>query len=93
MLEVLDPTLGPAHKRGSLALRLQDLRGKRLGVIWNGRPHGDSILRQTVDVLTHEYGAVVETFLRKSFIGNIAPPEILDEVAARCDAAITGVGD
>lgn len=93
MLDVLDPTLGPAHARGPLALRLQDLHGKRLGVIWNGRPHGDSILRQTIETLTHEYGAVVETFRRKQFIGNIAAPEVLDEVATRCDAAITGVGD
>lgn len=93
MLDVLDPTLAPRQGKGSLAPRLPHLQGKRLGVIWNGRPHGDRILERTIAVLSHEYGTVTEVFGRKPFIGNIAPRELLDDVANGCDAVITGVGD
>lgn len=93
MLEVLDPRLVAKHGKHPLAPRLADLKGKRLGIIWNGRPHGDRILRTTLALLADQYGTSAEIFRRKRFIGNIASPELLDEVATQCDAAITGVGD
>lgn len=93
MIEVLDPRLAAKHGKQPLAPRLPDLRGKRVGVIWNGRPHGDRILRTTLALLKDQYGITAEVFRRKHFIGNIASPEILDEVATQCDAAVTGIGD
>jgi hypothetical protein len=92
-LEVLDPSAEALTAKAGLSPRLGSLSGKTIGVIWNGRPAGNRILRLVMDALKQKDG-VREIFLReKPFLGNIAPPEILDEMATRCDAVITGVGD
>ena len=89
---LLDPTLGPTPRK-TLSPRLESLAGKRLGVIWNGRPPGDLIFDQVFDILRrrHDIGEVV--LRRKPYLGNIAPDEILDELSAGFDAVVTGVGD
>ena len=91
--EVLDPTLEPAGGKAVLSPRLVTLTDKTLGVIWNGRRPTDLILRGVVDTLKQKYDIKEVVFRGKPYLGNVAPNEILDEVAASCDAAITGVGD
>lgn len=92
-IELLDPTVGPSTGPGTLSPRLDTLTGKTVGVIWNGRLPGDKIIDQLLGSLKTRYGIKEVVFRRKPYIGNIAPPEIIDELSAKCDAVITGVGD
>jgi hypothetical protein len=89
---LLDPTVGAARTT-VLSPRLSTLADKTIGVIWNGRPPGDVLFDQILSVLGEKYpirrGPVVE----KPFLGNVAPPEAFEELAATCDAVVTGVGD
>ena len=93
MIEVFDPTAGP-YKRWSMAPRLSTLNGKKLGVIWNGRTHGDKIIQNIIDLLEKKYTFSVEAFLAKKYIGNVAPQEFFDLLSQKqVDAVIAGVGD
>jgi len=90
---VLNPTAGPANRKFRGAPRLDTLDGKVLGAIWNSRVHGDKIINSVMTVLKERCGVKDFVLLKKPYLGNIAPKEILDELVVRCDAVITGVGD
>ncbi len=90
--ELLDPTLAPPRST-TLTPRLQSLAGKTIGVIWNGRPPGDVLFGKMFDVLRQKYAIKEVVFREKPFLGNVAPPEIFDELMSKCDAVVTGVGD
>jgi hypothetical protein len=90
---VLNPTAGPATGKFRAAPRLVTLHGKILGAIWNSRPHGDKVIEAAVDVLKERYGIKDLLLRKKPYLGNLAPKEIIDELTAKCDAVITGVGD
>lgn len=91
---IYDPTSGPVTGRLITAPRPSTLRGKRVAVLWNGRPHGDKILRRVLDLLRERHGLEVADFLKKPYIGNVAPPEYFDRLlSSRVDAVVAGVGD
>jgi hypothetical protein len=92
-LEVLDPSGGPVSTKTGLSPRLDSLAGKKIGVIWNGRPAGNQILYQVMKTLKEKDGVRETIFREKPFLGNIAPEELLQEMASQCDAVISGVGD
>ena len=93
MFKVLNPTAAPARGRSGIAPRPASLDDKTIGVIWNGRAYGDRILSEVLDLLKQRYRVREVLFREKPFLGNIAPEPLLAEIAARADAAITGVGD
>jgi hypothetical protein len=94
MIRFLDPTAGPATGKLILRDRLNTLNGKKLAVLWNGRTHGDKILRRMLEFLREKYDFQVVDFLKKPYIGNIAPKEYFDRIFQdRADAAIVGIGD
>jgi hypothetical protein len=92
-IELLDPTSGTVATKGAVSPRLDTLSGKTLGVIWNGRLPGDLILNRMIEILKERYTIKEVVFREKPYIGNVAPDEIFDEIAARCDAVVSGVGD
>jgi hypothetical protein len=89
----LDPRQGPTGGLVEPAQRPADLKGLRIGVLWNNRPGGDKVLRQIVRILNerHEFADVY--FTKKPYIGNEAPEAIIQDLRSRVDAAIVGVGD
>ena len=93
MLEILNPTAGPAKGKVTMARRTGTLDGQTLGVIWNGRPYGDKVINAVVDQLRQKYSFETVVFRKKPFIGNVAPKEIQEEMINTCDIVITGVGD
>jgi hypothetical protein len=93
MLKVLNPTAGPARGRSGIAARPTTLDDATIGVIWNGRAYGDRILSEALDLLKQRHRIREVVFREKPFLGNIAPEEILAEMAARANVVITGVGD
>ncbi len=93
MINVLNPTVGPATGRFMLAPRLSTLSGKVLGVLWNRQPHGDQLLKAVVEELRHKYELKDVVFTDKPYLNIAAPKEVYDKLVASCDAVITGIGD
>jgi hypothetical protein len=92
-MRILDPTAGPARGRSGIAPRPGTLDDMTVGVIWNGRAWGDRILSEVLDLLKQRHRVREVVFREKPFLGNLAPEEILAEMAARANVVITGVGD
>jgi hypothetical protein len=94
MLKLLDPKAPPVIGKLVRAPRLHSLDNARVGILWNGRAHGDHIMKEVVGLLRERHGVQLIKVLHKAYIGNVAPPSFFDEmVAARVDAAVVGVGD
>lgn len=94
MLKILDPTTGPVSGKLILSPRFGTLNGLKIGVIWNGRSYGGKILTKVIELLKEKYTFDVVDFLTKAYIGNIAPKEFFDKLAAdKADAVIVGIGD
>lgn len=94
MLKILDPKAGPVIGKLVLAPRFGTLSGLKIGVLWNGRTYGGNLLRKIIKVLQEKYRLEIGTFLQKSYVGNIAPKEFFDQLAAqKTDAVLVGVGD
>ena len=75
------------------AQRLTSLANKRLGILWNNRTGTDRLLKHVVELLHQKHHFAEVYFTKKMFIGNAAPVEIIDELVARVDAVVVGVGD
>ena len=93
MINVRNPTTGPATGRFVLAPRLDTLAGKVLGVLWNRRELGDRVFKLVVEELQQKYGLKSAVFTDKPYLQTAAPKEVYDKLAASCDAVITGIGD
>ena len=94
MVRLLDPKALPVIGRLLLSPRPRSLAGARVGILWNGRAHGDHIMKNVVERLRAQHGLQLVKVLHKAYIGNVAPQAFFDEmVAARVDAAVVGVGD
>ena len=92
-LIVLDPRQKPSAAMVVPAKRLTTLRNKRLGLLWNNRLGGDRLLKYVAELLDQKYHLAGIYFTKKTFIGNAAPPEIIDDLVSRVDAVVVGLGD
>lgn len=92
-LIVLDPRQGLSGGAVVPARRLASLTKKRLGLLWNNRSGGDRLLKHVAELLHQKYNLAEIYFTKKTLIGNAAPPEIIDDLVARVDAVVAGVGD
>ncbi len=92
-LIVLDPRQKPSASLVVAAKRLKSLNNIRLGLLWNNRLGGDRLLKNIAELLNQKYHFAEIYFTKKTFIGNAAPPEIIDDLVSRVDAAVVGLGD
>lgn len=91
-LTILDPTEQAGSALAELAARPANLTGCRLGILDNGKPNSDALLTQLASRLAR-VGLRTQGQVRKPNIGRLAPPEMLDILAASHDLVLTGVGD
>lgn len=73
-----------------LAGRLTSLEGARVAILDNGKEYAGEVLEAIAEILKRDYNVKAVTFWRKGYPAKGAP--FLKELAASCDAAITGVG-
>lgn len=92
-LTVLDPRQRSNARTVVPARRLASLKDKRLGLLWNNRPGGDRLLKSVGEALREKHQLAEIYFTKKMFIGNAAPPEIIDDLISRVDMAVVGLGD
>jgi hypothetical protein len=90
---VFDPTDGPVVKAFTPAPRLASLAGKVIGILDNGKPKSDVLLREVQDRLRSETGVAEVVMLRKGSAYRPAPEEQLDDLARRVHAVVAGIGD
>jgi hypothetical protein len=90
-LTVYDPTAEPQARGIALAPRLATLRGRRAGILDNGKPNADVLMSAIVERLRASHGVAAVVKRGKPVAG---PPS--DEALAdlsRCDFALVGSAD
>ena len=92
-LEVLDPTEEPIPAHAIVAPRPETLDGTVIGLLANGKHNADSMLEMVYEVLAdrYEFKEVVAT--SKGNASRPCPPDLMADLAKRCDIVITGSGD
>ncbi|HEY8450296.1 MAG TPA: hypothetical protein VIL95_07455 [Bacillota bacterium] len=92
VIRLVDPTWQPDRRPFLRPERPASLHGRVVGLLGNGKPNSPVFLAFVGELLRQRYDAQVLAF-DKAYTTMPAPPELLDEVAARCELAVTGVGD
>ena len=91
--------LSPEGKAQSSAARIgavskfSDLRGKVLGLLDNSKPNADKLGERFEQLLREKYGIASVIKRRKLTAQEGAPKQFLDELAARADFVLSGLGD
>lgn len=88
---VLDPTDERTAVHRPRVARLDSIEGKRLGLLDISKARGDVFLDRLEELLA-ERGAHVERFCKPTF-SRVAPAEILQDLATRCDAVVEALAD
>ncbi len=73
-----------------LAPRLQSLKGMRIGLLENGKEFSQEVHEGLEEALKRDHGVGDVRFWHKGFPAKAAP--FIDEMAAECDAVVSGVG-
>jgi hypothetical protein len=89
---ILDPVARNTMKELQGALRLNDLNGKTLGILWNSKPNGDILLHRIEEVLMERY-KLAGAIWRKKPAADIAGTDLARELVLNADAVINGQGD
>ncbi len=90
---VFDPTDGPVAQAFTPAPRPASLAGRVVGILDNGKPKSDLLLREVQELLRSEAGVADFVVVRKASAYRPAPEVELDELARRVHAVVTGIGD
>jgi hypothetical protein len=88
---LLDPTGERAPAARTRAARLASFSGATVGLLDIRKPRGDVFLKRVEDRLTSE-GAKVLHFTKPTFT-RIAPVDLRQEIATRCDAVVEALAD
>ena len=88
---LLDPTGERRPARRARAPRLPDLKGRTIGLLDISKARGDVFLDRLEQRLG-EAGAKVERFRKPTFT-RVAPVDLRQEIATRCDAVIEALAD
>ena len=92
-IRVLDPTTEAVSSSMVLAPRVDDLNGKTVGLLANGKRNADKFLEAVAQLLGERYQVRQVLARNKGNASRPAPAEMLDELALQCDVVITGMGD
>lgn len=90
--EVISPAGIPRIPDEALRPRPETLEGATLGILENNKEFSDWVLDRVRDRLRESVGVREVVQCRKHHLAQPASPEILEELNARCDAVLVGVG-
>ena len=88
---VYDPTADPKSTGVRLAPRLDTFKGKRAGILDNGKANAGTLMLAVTRILQERYG-VTEVIKREKPVAGPPKPEVLDALA-QCDFALVGSAD
>ncbi|MFQ5846224.1 MAG: hypothetical protein ACE5IQ_00965 [Candidatus Methylomirabilales bacterium] len=91
-LILLEPVAEQETEVYPLAPRVRELSGRRIGFLDNSKERADEILAVIEELLSERfvYAAVVRR--RKDTYTKNASPELIEELAERCELVVTAVG-
>ena len=91
-LKFLDPraTVNPQDR--ALVPGLDSLEGKVIGIIDNGQANSTTMFQELAKLLQERFKPKEVIFRTKPTHMQGAPKAIMEEIATRCDAVITGLG-
>lgn len=92
-VHVLDPTVEPEPAAASTATRLGGLDGTTLGLLANGKVNAGALLELVTEALRSRYRIRDVVVRVKASASQVAPGEMLDQLASQCDAVVTAIGD
>ena len=94
-IKVLSPAGVPPDGKAQVNPRINDLNGKVIGFVDNGKPNFDIFVSKVEELLNQKYDLARVMHVKKGHLGSATavPPERMEELAKRCDAVICGVGD
>jgi hypothetical protein len=91
---ILDPTgMAGARRSASLAPRVRDLAGLRLGLLDNTKANAARVLETLAEQLRAQHHVGEVSTYTKSYFGTPVEEDRAQEIAQSCDAVIAGVGD
>jgi hypothetical protein len=90
-MKLYDPTAEPRAIKAQLAPRLDSLKGKRAGILDNGKANAGTLMLAVTKILQERYG-VTEVIKREKPVAGPPKPEVLDALA-QCDFALVGSAD
>ena len=90
---LLDPSAEDVPEEHALATRLASLEGATIGLVDNTKHNSDRFLRDVETLLRDRYGVSQFVYRRKANANTPAPPDLIDQVAAPCDAVVHAVAD
>ena len=92
---ILDPTGGARRAREDvlLATPRAQLRGATIGLLENTKHNAALFLSELGKLLVERYGAAAVVARTKLAFALPVPDDLLEELAASCQAVVTGVGD
>ena len=94
MTRILDPTLRSASPgAASLAPRPLELRGATIGLLANGKSNGMAILDRVAEILRDRHGIGEVVRMAKTNASVPVAEEAAGDLARRCAAVITAIGD
>ena len=88
----LDPTGSVRQSVAGLATRIPDLAGKVLGVVDDGLPNCDDLLRGVVAEIEQRYELAEIVRVVKPSFSSPLPKADYDDMVRRIDAVVVGVG-
>jgi hypothetical protein len=88
----LDPRAGVNPGDRTAVPGLDALEGKVIGIIDNGQSNSTSMFQALAKLLGEKFHAREIVFRTKPTHMQGAPKPIMEEMLARCDAVITGLG-
>jgi hypothetical protein len=77
----------------SLAPRVRELAGLRLGVLDNTKWNANRLLRKTVARLSERVALAAVNYYRKESFSKDADPALIEQIAANNDIVLTAIGD
>jgi hypothetical protein len=91
---ILDPTgRSAAARAATLAPRIGDLAGVRLGLLDNAKANAALVLETIAAQLRAQHHVGEVTMFTKSYFGTPVEEDRAREIAESCEAVIAGVGD
>lgn len=93
MITLVHPAAEDVPVTYALAPRLESLEGTRIGLLDNRKRHSDVFLAKLQELLQERYGVADFEYYLKDGASVATPPEVLADMATRCDAIIHAVAD
>ena len=88
--EVLDPNAEYEKMVSGPIPRLANLNKRKIGLYWNGKPDGDTLLKSIEDLLREQFKDIE---ILRFHSGFPLAPEVKKEIAEKSDAVIGATGD